>query len=226
MRHPPESRSDVGDAIALDVAADRTLPIDETSAEQAASLAPRTQAPPPPADLASRVQQEQAERAALDKLAQGLGSVSAGQGAADAIQRGDFDAARDQIRSLGEEADQLSEAAKQQLARGLQQASSATGQSDRGLADREQQAAQALSRSTYTDQRQALERAGRPGAAQRLRAAHPLISSSASRLSCSTAATAATEQAAVAECRRCPARPASQQRSVWRASLAVGLAER
>jgi hypothetical protein len=156
MPSPGELRTDLTDISALDVAADRTLPIDESAPEQTASLAPRAQATPPPADLASRVQQEQAERAALDKLAQGLGSVSAGQGAADAIQRGDFGAARDQIRSLGEEADQLSDAAKQQLARGLQQASTATGQSDRALADREQQAAQALSRSSYTDQRQAL----------------------------------------------------------------------
>jgi hypothetical protein len=42
------------------------------------------------------------------------------------------------------------------LARGLQQAASASAQSDRALADREQQAAQALARSTYADQRQAL----------------------------------------------------------------------
>jgi hypothetical protein len=141
---------------AADTSADRALPSDDAAADQASAASPRAAATPPPADLAARVQQEQAERAALDKLAQGLGSVSAGQGAADAIQRGDFGAARDQIQSLGEEADQLSDAAKQQLARGLQQAAAASAQSDRGLADREQQAAQALSRSTYSDQRQAL----------------------------------------------------------------------
>jgi len=151
-----ESRPDLATTPALDTTPDRILPIDESAADQALALPVPAQASAPPPDLASRVQQEQAERAALDKLAQGLGSVSAGQGAADAIQRGDFAAAHDQIQTLGEEADQLSDAAKQQLARGLQQAAAATAQSDRALADREQQAAQALSRSTYTDQRQSL----------------------------------------------------------------------
>jgi hypothetical protein len=154
---PAQARSDLTDAAAApDSAPDRGLPVDNTAQGQPASVSVRAQATPVPADLAARVQQEQAERAALDKLAQGLGSVSAGQGAADAIQRGDFDAAHDQIQSLGEEADQLSDAAKQQLARGLQQAAAASTQSDRALADREQQAAQALSRSTYADQRQTL----------------------------------------------------------------------
>lgn len=144
------------DSAAADTSADRAALADDALAGQAAAAAPRATASTPPTDLAARVQQEQAERAALDLLAQGLGSVSAGQGAADAIQRGDFGAARNQIQSLGEEADQVSDAAKQQLARGLQQAAAASTQSDRALADREQQAAQSLSRSTYADQRQAL----------------------------------------------------------------------
>jgi hypothetical protein len=108
------------------------------------------------ADLATRVQQQQAERDALDSLAQAVGRISAGQPAADAIQSGDFSAARDQLATLGEEADQLSDAAKQQLSRALQQAASATAATDRPLADRERQAAQALSRNPYADQRQAL----------------------------------------------------------------------
>ncbi len=111
---------------------------------------------PADADLSSRVQQEQAERAALDSLAQAVGRISAGQAAADAIQRGDFSAARDQLANLGEEADQLSDAAKQQLSRALQQAANAAAATDRALADRERQAAQALSRTAYADQRQAL----------------------------------------------------------------------
>jgi hypothetical protein len=82
--------------------------------------------------------------------------VSAGQQAADAIQQGDFAAARNQLQSLADQADQLSDAAKQQLARALQQASAATAATDRQLADKERQAAQALSRSSYSEQRQAL----------------------------------------------------------------------
>jgi hypothetical protein len=158
MVFPAEPRADLPDVAAApaDTAVDSGVPVDTATADQASLSATRPPPTPSPADLATRVQQEQAARAALDKLAQGLGSVSAGQGAADAIQRGDFGAAQDQIQSLGEEADQLSDAAKQQLARGLQQAAAASSQSDRALADREQQAAQALMRSTYTDQRQAL----------------------------------------------------------------------
>jgi hypothetical protein len=132
----------------------RAVPLD--TPEETATSQARTQTAPPAADLAKKVQQEQAERSALDKLAQALSSVSAGQPAASAIQQGDFNAARDQLQSLADDADQLSEAAKQQLARGLQQAASATAQPDRALADREQQAAQALARSNYADQRQAL----------------------------------------------------------------------
>jgi hypothetical protein len=153
---PGDARADLAAAPASDATADRSLPIDATAPDQAASVPVRAQPTQPPGDLANRVAQEQTERAALDKLAQGLGSVSAGQAAADAIQQGNFDTARDQIQSLGDNADQLSDAGKQQLARGLQQAAAATSQSDRPLADREQQAAQALARSTYTDQRQAL----------------------------------------------------------------------
>lgn len=126
-------------------------PVDQSSVD--AQLIQPTQAD---AGLASRVQQEQAERDDLDSLAQAVGRVSAGQGAADAIQRGDFPAARDQLATLGEEADQLSDAAKQQLSRALQQAANASAATDRALSDRERQAAQALSRNTYADQRQAL----------------------------------------------------------------------
>jgi hypothetical protein len=111
------------------------------------------------ADLAPRVRQAQAEQEALDRLAQALGQVSAGQSAADAIQRGDFGDARSQLSALGEEADQLSDAAKKQLAQALQSAASASP-ADRQLADRERQAAVALSRNSYADQRNALRNLG------------------------------------------------------------------
>jgi hypothetical protein len=155
--HPGVAAADR--AVSTDVAfvdelADRALP-EETPDLALADAQPIQQAQAD-AGLATRVQSEQAERSALDRLAQALGSVSAGQGAADAIEQGNFDAARDQLQNLGEEADQLSDAAKQQLARALQQAAAATAQTDRQLSDRERQAAQALSRATYSDQRSAL----------------------------------------------------------------------
>jgi hypothetical protein len=135
--------------------ADRALPEQHTS-DVALVTAQPVQRPQSDTDLASRVRQAQAERTALDTLAHALGSVSAGQPAAEAIQQGDFGAARDQLQSLGDETDQLSDAAKQQLARALQQASASTTATDRQLADKERQAAQALTRSSYGEQRQAL----------------------------------------------------------------------
>jgi hypothetical protein len=142
-------------ATSIDDLGQRALPLDIS--DQALPTPAAGRAASAPADLAARVQQEQAERSALDKLAQALSDVSAGQPAADAIRQGNFDQARDQLQNLADNADQLSSAAKQQLARALQQAAQDSAQSDRGLADREQQAAQALARSTYADQRQALD---------------------------------------------------------------------
>jgi hypothetical protein len=146
-----------------DDAPDRTvasdLPEVAPLSDDALASVQQQQSPIDP-DLASRLQGEQAEREALDHLSQALGKVSAAQPAAEAIQSGDFSAAKDALQSLGEEADQLSDAAKQQLARSLQQAANATTPSDKTLADRERQAAQALTRGGYNEQRQALSNLG------------------------------------------------------------------
>jgi hypothetical protein len=139
--------------LAADEPAQRALPLDVSDE---ALPGPAARPGVPSADLAARVQQEQAERSALDKLAQALSDISAGRPAADAIQQGDFDQAHDQLQNLADNADQLTSAAKQQLAGALQRAAQGSAQADRALADREQQAAQALSRSSYDDQRQAL----------------------------------------------------------------------
>ena len=114
------------DLASPDESSQRTLPADVP--DLAANAAERLQVAPPIADLASRVQQEQAERSALDSLAQALGNVSASRSAANAIQQGDFGAASDQLQNLGDNADQLSEAAKQQLSRALQESAAATTQ--------------------------------------------------------------------------------------------------
>jgi hypothetical protein len=145
------------DAVAADVA-ERTVPPEAQDAAPINSQ-PAVQSQTD-ANLANRVQQEQSEQLALDKLSQALSSVSAGQSAANAIQQGNFSGARDELQSLGDEADQLSDAAKQQLAKALQDAAASTAQADRQLADRERQAAQALSRPNYSDQRQALRGLG------------------------------------------------------------------
>ncbi|MBV9356300.1 MAG: hypothetical protein JO023_12325, partial [Chloroflexi bacterium] len=126
-------------------------------------------APPPPASAtaqqhpaagapasAQRVAQEQAQRAALDRLAEGLQQTSATRGAGQAMARGDYTSAANQLNDLGTQADQLSDAAKQQLAQTLQKTASASS-GDRQLAQREQQAAEALQRGDYSGQQQALQ---------------------------------------------------------------------
>ena len=153
-----ETPASVADAtVAADVS-QRAVPQDETDVgATSAQPVPRAQ---PDAGLAARVQQEQNERNALDRLSQALSSVSAGQPAANDIQQGDFSTARSELQTLGDEADQLSEAAKQQLSRALEDAAAASSQADRQLADRERQAAQALNRAPYAEQRQALRTLG------------------------------------------------------------------
>jgi hypothetical protein len=132
---------------------DRVFPMEILDAPVAPAVA--EEQPMSETDLAPRVRAAQAEQEALDRLAQALGQISAGKGVAEAIQRGDFADARNQLSSLAEEADQLSDAAKKELSKALQTAASASG-ADRQLADRERQAAQALSKNNYADQRQAL----------------------------------------------------------------------
>jgi hypothetical protein len=126
-------------------------------------------APPPPASAAAqqrpassapasaqRVAQEQAQRAALDRLARGLQQTSATRGAGQAIARGDYTSAANQLNDLGTQSDQLSDVAKQQLAQILQKTASESS-GDRQLAQREQQAAEALQRGDYSGQQQALQ---------------------------------------------------------------------
>jgi hypothetical protein len=134
---------------------ERTIPPDDLDLRLSAPTAPE-QEQPPDADLAPRVRAAQAEQQSLDSLAQALSDVSATRSAADAIQQGDFTSARDQLSSLGEEADQLSDAAKKQLARALSDAANGAS-GDPQLAERERQAAQALARNNYAEQRQALK---------------------------------------------------------------------
>jgi hypothetical protein len=148
-----EPATTVGVAATDDSLAQRALPLD---AVQPVPTVQVVQAQTRDPSLASRVQQEQAEQSSLNALAQALGSISAGQAAADAIQQGDFGAAANQIRALADQADQLSGAAKQQLSQALQRAATASAQADRQLADKERLAADALAHSTYSNQQQAL----------------------------------------------------------------------
>ena len=145
------------------VDADRSLPDEALDALSPLPSSDQLPAPSLPAtndpNLAAQVQQGQAEREALDQLSNALGQISAGQAAAEAIQRGDYAGASAELSHLGDNADQLSDAAKQQLAQALQAAANANS-GDRQLATAERQAAQAFSRGAYAEQRQALQQLG------------------------------------------------------------------
>lgn len=143
----------------------------ETPAPPLPAAAPPAPLPPPAAEpqrqevapsdpsLAQRAQQETAQRAALDRLAQQLRQLSATASAADAISRGDYAAARTGLADLGDNADQLSDAAKRQLAQALQVAASGSTR-DPQLAQREQGAARALGQPDYAAQQKALRQLG------------------------------------------------------------------
>jgi hypothetical protein len=190
---PSDALARANDTEVVDLAAPLAQPVTQSAVD---------------ADLAARVQQEQAERDALDRLSQALSRISAGQPAADAIQRGDFSQANQQLAALGEEADQLSDVAKQQLSQALQQAANNTAATDRQLADRERQAAQALAHTGYGDQRQALRSLGEQVERSGARSASPdQLARDTGRLQQQTGAPQASQSAAA----RSPAADAGPQ---------------
>jgi hypothetical protein len=110
-------------------------------------------------EIQRQANQSSAQRQDLNRLGRGLGQTSAGREAGESIQRGGYQDAASQLADLGDESDQLSQAAKDQLARELRAAAAETSQ-DRLLADRERRAADALSGRDYTQQRRALRELG------------------------------------------------------------------
>lgn len=114
-------------------------------------------APPPAAPQSQAAPQAGSQRAALDRLSRALGEVSATQPSAESLAEGNYDQAASQLSQLADEVDQLSDAAKQELARALRDAASATAGTDRQLAQSERQAAEALAGRDYDRQRRALQ---------------------------------------------------------------------
>jgi hypothetical protein len=98
-----------------------------------------------------------AQRQALDRLAQALNQVSAGSSTAKRLQEGDYQGASSQLSQLADDLDQLSKAAKDQLAQALRDAANDPSTRGTRLADRERLAASALSGSDYDSQRRALQ---------------------------------------------------------------------
>ena len=95
----------------------------------------------------------------LDRLQQGLNEQSATQGAADSLKQGDYGEAADQLAELGQENDQLSEAAKSGLADSLDRAADESA-STPDLQEAERSAAEALRKGNYKQIDEALKNLG------------------------------------------------------------------
>jgi hypothetical protein len=112
-----------------------------------------------PGDAASQAAGSQQAQADLNRLGKALDGQSATQGAADSLRQGKYDEAARQLSQLGEQNDQLSPNAKEDLANALEQAANDT-QTDSALRDAERRAADALRKGDYRQTEQALKDLG------------------------------------------------------------------
>lgn len=103
----------------------------------------------------SRIHQQ-----ALEKLAKELKNTAAGREAAESLRQGNYERAAEQLREIGHQSDQLSEAAKKELAQALNRAA-AQSQLDQGLSRAESNAAQALQRDDYSSTVQSMDELAR-----------------------------------------------------------------
>ncbi len=100
----------------------------------------------------SRIQQE-----ALDNLAVSLRNTAIGSDAAQSLRQGEYDRAAQQLRDLGQQLDQLSPAARQQLTDALNNASSQS-QGVQSLARAESRAAQTVARGDSSNSNRSMDR--------------------------------------------------------------------
>ncbi len=100
------------------------------------------------AELNRIADQSRARQQALDSLSRELQGTAAGRDAAQSLREGNYSQAADQLRQMGQQSDQLSQAAKQELADALNRAASQS--SDPNLANSEQNAANALKQGDYS----------------------------------------------------------------------------
>ena len=110
-------------------------------------------------DPASQAGASQQAQSSLDRLREALDGQSAAQGAADSLRQGKYGDAAKQLSELGEQNDQLSPAAKEDLADALEQAANDTQTQD-ALRYAEQNAADALRSGDYKRTEQALKDLG------------------------------------------------------------------
>lgn len=108
------------------------------------------------AALAQRAEQLNRQRAALGELADALSDSSATSEAADSIRRGDYQRAAQQLSELGKQSSQLSQRARQDLARRLNEAATRVAPNNPELAQRMRRAAQQLQSGDQAQSEQAL----------------------------------------------------------------------
>jgi hypothetical protein len=106
-------------------------------------------------ELSRETQQSNTDKNALDRLGQAFDQIAAGHPAAEALQRGNYEQAAQEIANLGTESDQLSNEAKAQLAQALRAAANDSAASPE-LSQRERRAADTLAGRDYDATRQAL----------------------------------------------------------------------
>ncbi|MBF6612136.1 MAG: hypothetical protein IVW55_03320 [Chloroflexi bacterium] len=103
---------------------------------------------PTPSDPAQQAAASQQAQQDLNRLAQALNGQSASQQTSDSLRQGDYNKAASQLSQLGQQNDQLSDAAKQGLSDALNQAAQASSTTP-DLQQSEQAAADALANGDY-----------------------------------------------------------------------------
>ncbi|MEA2530176.1 MAG: hypothetical protein QOG89_1820 [Thermomicrobiales bacterium] len=121
-------------------------PAAERMAQQPTTSAPTgAQANAPTVkDVQQRAERSNQARQDLSALAKALNDHAVTNAAADAMERGDYPAAADELRDLAEEADKLSPASREELAQDLDNAASQMSEGSQQLADASRQAADGL----------------------------------------------------------------------------------
>lgn len=108
------------------------------------SAASATQDLPTLEEIEERAQRSNQAREDLLRLAEALRDHAVTSDAAEAIERGDYDEAADSLRDLAEQADRLSPASREQLARDLDQAASEISEGSQSLSEASRRAADGL----------------------------------------------------------------------------------
>lgn len=111
-------------------------------------------------DAQSQAADSQSAQSSLDKLGQSLDGQGAAQQAADNLRKGNYAQAAKDIADLGTQSDQLSKAAKEELANALDKAA-ADPATDPSLGRDEKTAADALRKSEYKDVASSMEELGK-----------------------------------------------------------------